>query len=539
MAIDFIHRRPVARAQTSAQRVCQHLLHDATGELGQLGLEDSAHFGGGGKAVSVGQDAGGIDGKFAVHGAPLADAVVVLQAEAERVHLVMAGGAHGVGAVLLHLLAQGGGGADGGLVERRNVGRRRRRRAAQNVVEDVLSADDDRGTRGVAGDGEHAGVAEDAAALGGGELDAAEVRPLDACDAVMFGQALIEEGVAGVEELAERAILAQDGVEEEAGLLLHGVAQLGTPIGELLGIGFDHVEVAQFQPLAGEVIGERGGARVGEQALHLGIERGGGVELAALGEREQFVVRHPTPQEVAEARGQLDIGDRVGPGGVERVRVMLDAEEEVGGDKHGLEGQLNSLRGGLPVGFRHGDELEERGGFGLGDRAAPGMMGQVGDDLCDAGGAGIGIADEDLGAAGRRGLGSVGADEGDGIQVLVFLAVVGVLGVEAFDEFVVEEGGAEDVIALGEEEAHLLFGVRIEVDQFGWLGFDGHGVEELAVHPESEHHGLGVGRALAGETEADDVNAIEFDAAAGLDGAEIDAADFLVLVGVLGFERFG
>src|ERR1017187_10739978 len=81
----------------------------------------------------------------------------------------------------------------------------------------------------------------------------------------MFGQALIEEGVAGVEELAERAILAQDGVEEKAGLLLHGVAQLGTPIGELLGIGFDHVEVAQFQPLAGEVIGERGGARVGEQ----------------------------------------------------------------------------------------------------------------------------------------------------------------------------------------------------------------------------------------------------------------------------------
>ena len=50
---------------------------------------------------------------------------------------------------------------------------------------------------------------------------------------------------------------------------------------------------------------------------------------------------------------------------------------------------------------------------------------------------------------------------------------------------------------------------------------------------------LAVGGALALQAEADGVFAVELDAALGFDGAEIDAADFLVLVGVLGFERLG
>ena len=54
-----------------------------------------------------------------------------------------------------------------------------------------------------------------------GEFDAAELRPLDAFDTVVFGETLIEEGEGGVEEFAEGAVLAQHAVEEEARLLLH------------------------------------------------------------------------------------------------------------------------------------------------------------------------------------------------------------------------------------------------------------------------------------------------------------------------------
>ena len=146
-------------------------------------------------------------------------------------------------------------------------------------------------------------------------------------------------------------------------------------------------------------------------------------------------------------------------------------------------------------------------------------------DLIDAGGAGFRVADEDLLAAGLFGLGRVRPDERDGVEELVLLAVVGVLAGQAFDEIVVDEAGAENVIAFGEDEAHLLFGVRIEVDQAGGLGLDLHGVQQLAVHPKAEHDGLGVVGALARQAEADGVFAVELDAAVGLDGAGIDAAD--------------
>jgi hypothetical protein len=58
------------------------------------------------------------------------------------------------------------------------------------------------------------------------------------------------------------------------------------------------------------------------------------------------------------------------------------------------------------------------------------MVRQVGNDLLDADGTGIRIADEDLGTARRRRLGSVGADEGQGIDELILLAVVGVEAVD-------------------------------------------------------------------------------------------------------------
>ncbi len=80
------------------------------------------------------------------------------------------------------------------------------------------------------------------------------------------------------------------------------------------------------------------------------------------------------------------------------------------------------------------------------------------------------------------------------------------------DEIVVEERRAENVIAFGQVNAHLAVGERIEVDQLGGLGLDVQSVEQLAVHLEGHFDRLGVGAALAGETEADGVFAVEIDA---------------------------
>ena len=55
----------------------------------------------------------------------------------------------------------------------------------------------------------------------------------------------------------------------------------------------------------------------------------------------------------------------------------------------------------------------------------------------------------------------------------------------------------------------------------------------------AEDDGLAVGGALALQAEADGVLAIELDAALGFDGAEIDAADSLVLEGELDFQGLG
>ena len=91
--------------------------------------------------------------------------------------------------------------------------------------------------------------------------------------------------------------------------------------GNFLRVGLDHIEIADFQPLAGEVGGEGAGARIGQHALHLRIEDGGIVQLPLRGQSDQLVVGHGTPQEVAEARGQLEIGN----GMRGRIGAVFDA----------------------------------------------------------------------------------------------------------------------------------------------------------------------------------------------------------------------
>src|SRR5687767_8907973 len=108
-----------------------------------------------------------------------------------------------------------------------------------------------------------------------------------------------------------RSILAQHAVEEELGLLPEGLPQVVVEVPVERRIGIDRIDVAQAQPLAGEVRREVERAPVGQHPARLLLELSGLTEPPAHGGIEQFVVRDAAPQEERQPRGQFEIADAV------------------------------------------------------------------------------------------------------------------------------------------------------------------------------------------------------------------------------------
>ncbi len=127
----------------------------------------------------------------------------------------------------------------------------------------------------------------------------------------MGGEQVVQVREIRGEHVADREVALEEVAEEEPGLLPHGLAQLGAPIREDIGIGLVVVEGPGIEPLSCEVIDERLGLVVLEHPLDLGLDLGRILELALARRREELVVRHGAPQEIREARGQLEIGERV------------------------------------------------------------------------------------------------------------------------------------------------------------------------------------------------------------------------------------
>ena len=234
-------------------------------------------------------------------------------------------------------------------VERGHIRRRRRWRRTEDVLQDVLAANDDRRPRRIAGDGEHAAMAQHAAALVRRELDAPELRSGHALDAVVGRQQLVEERVPRVDELADRTVLAQDPVEEHPRLGLHRVAQLGPPGGELLRVRLDAVEISNLEPLAGKILRHREGLRIGEHPRQLRLEDLRRAQPAPFGQRQQLLVRHRVPQEVTQPRGQLDVRNPVHAARIGRVAVALDVKQEMRRHEHRLDRERDALLHRLPV----------------------------------------------------------------------------------------------------------------------------------------------------------------------------------------------
>src|SRR5260370_25175529 len=94
---DLINRTFVVPFHAAAQGVGQHLLGQAVGERGIALLEDRPQLRRAVERLSAGQHARGVDVLVSLFRAPGADRVEVLEAEAQRVHALMAGRTVGVG----------------------------------------------------------------------------------------------------------------------------------------------------------------------------------------------------------------------------------------------------------------------------------------------------------------------------------------------------------------------------------------------------------------------------------------------------------
>src|SRR5688572_16136613 len=98
------------------------------------------------------------------------------------------------------------------------------------------------------------------------ERDAPEAAAANVRDAVMAGEALVNERVVGVDQIEDAAVFADDGVEQQLGFTTESVAEIAV---ELLRDRCDVVELTQHQPLPGEIVDERAGALVSEHTAHL------------------------------------------------------------------------------------------------------------------------------------------------------------------------------------------------------------------------------------------------------------------------------
>ncbi len=491
-AEDFINGSAVIILHAAPQSECEHFSRQTLKEfVAFLGDENFVQFGRISEGFSADEGATGVHGEGTIFLTPGAGGVEILKTETDGVHAGVAGGADGFFAVLLHALAQAAG-EDGLLLfaQLRDVRRGRRRRGAQDVLQYPLAALDGGGAGGIGGDGEDAALGEDADAAAILENHILEVWTEVLIDPIVAGEAVVEEAVIGGQQLDDTAVPAQKGLKKEFGLLAHVVAQLGAPGGEEFGVGGDGGEVADLEPLAGEIVDEGAGSGVLEHAHDFGLEIA--AEPFFGGEGEQPIVGHGAPEEIGEARGEGEFVDGMDGGRIVWVGLEFAAKEEAGRNQDGGEGDFDAALEGIAVIAGHGVEGGNAVDFGGGNGAAEGAAGEAVDDRAGVGvGVAGGAAIEENAAVGLGiGLDGDGADDFDVVDEEVAVALGG--------DVVVDIGGGQFVVAGGDGELDVVI-----------LGFalDGVNVEDLdglAIEANFQAGSVGAGL-LAEGAGAEDV----------------------------------
>ena len=117
----------------------------------------------------------------------------------------------------------------------------------------------------------------------------------------MLGQRLVQERVVGRQEIQDAAVLTEDAVQEQLGFTHEGGAHALVEIAEQVHVRLLGFDVAQEQPLGGEVGHQGSAARIGQHAVHLPAQDVGLAQGSRGGRIQQLVVGDAGPEEEGEA----------------------------------------------------------------------------------------------------------------------------------------------------------------------------------------------------------------------------------------------
>ncbi len=358
-----------------------------------------------GEVPSDGERAAWVDVVGAFGLSPRAHAVVVLEGESNGVHQLVTGRARRVFSVLGQPLAHRTL-IERGVDRRLRIRRRGRRLDAQQLGDNPVATLHRGGDVGVRQDRHQASGGQQTAPGRVLEADAHELVGPHRGQSVVRGQAIVDEGLLGGEQLVESATFLDDRRDQQLHLGPHVLPQCGGEVWVRLGV-LDQLlaQRTRVEPLAGEVLGESLRFGVGKHALDLCFDRVRLVQLALCGELEQRVVGHRVPQEVGEARGEF-----VAVEGHEVVTSLGLSELDVVQEKRRLQdrpnrnpkavlnGVLTRAGGFFFAGLIHGHDPVELAAL---ERASIRMHGEVGQELLGASVSLSHVARQELGEVGR------------------------------------------------------------------------------------------------------------------------------------------
>jgi hypothetical protein len=325
---DSIQRYTIIILHSSPQCECEHPVRQGSEKfLALLVNENFFEVGRICKRFSGKKFAASVHFEFAIFFAPGADAIEVFKAETNGVHARMAGGADPIFAMLFHALAETAFKFTCLLFQLRDVRRRWWGRRPKDVFENPFAAFYGRGAGGIGSDGEDAALCKETTTLPLFEGDFLKIFSGDAIDAVVLREAFVHETEIRVEEFKDAAVLLHDVGDEEFGFSAHGVAQLGVPGGESFFVGSDVVEIADLQPLIGEVIHERARLGILEHARDLSFEVFS--ESLFLGEFAEACIWHRAPEEIGEAGGEGEFVDGMNSFGIVGLGLQFAAKKEM------------------------------------------------------------------------------------------------------------------------------------------------------------------------------------------------------------------
>jgi hypothetical protein len=135
-------------------------------------------------------------------------------------------------------------------------------------------------------------------------------------------------------ELEQASVVPEDFLEKVVGFQRHRVFEQGIELGIQGRVRIGRLHVSQVEPLASEVLGEGSRPRVVEHPIDLGAQGRRVAQLAFFRQIEELLIGHRRPQEVGQARGQLEVAEPArGQFEIQKLRAAQDGGQ---GDAQGF-----------------------------------------------------------------------------------------------------------------------------------------------------------------------------------------------------------